>query len=318
MSRMALWRAKKRYSEAGILTQVCVWAPERVADLVRQICERVAEPTARGESLRTVLAPQMNRRRTTVAKWFGDHSKFELDNPTGQPWHRLPIGGRILGTSTKIELTPEQAEELRAELTRSVDSALATWIKAHGLMNVNLFDDTGVMSGADETKAEDRPKTNEEFARHEATIAAAVMREGATRRAASRRDENIFYFDGSFGYPSYCKIVHFKAKGRVKFAFVHVENGGTTPSNMFDKLATNARLSFYPDVPPDRFDWYDVALTSLEKPLIGFFYKVKLEHNNEVYSNPSWAPVTWEDKHEQTLSEKVQEITNVRRNKETK
>jgi hypothetical protein len=87
---------------------------------------------------------------------------------------------------------------------------------------------------------------------------------------------------------------------------------------MFEKLATVARLRFYPDVPPDRFDWYDVAMTSLDKPFMGFFYRVKLEHKNGVYSNPSWAPVTWEDQYDRTVSEKVQELTNVRRNKETK
>jgi hypothetical protein len=318
MSRMALWRAKKRNADAGILTQICVWAPERVADLVRQICERVAEPTERGNSLRAVLAPQINRRRTTIAKWLGDNLRFELDNPTGHSWHMRPIGGRILGAHTKIELTPDQAEDLRAELTRSVDSAVATWIQANSLMNVDLFDDTGVMSGTDDTKSKDRPQTDEEFARHEATIAAAVMREGATHRGSRRRDENIFYFEGSFSYPSYCKIVHFRAKSRVKFAFVHVNNAGTTPSNMFDNLATAARLRFYPDVPPDRFDWYDVAITSLEKPFMGYFYRVKLEHKNGVYFNPSWSPVNWEDECDRTVKEKVQELTNVGRNKEAR
>jgi len=72
MNRMKLWRIRRMSQEAGRQTQVCVWAPEHEADLVRAICTRVAEATSRGKELRRSLSSQIGRRRTIYSQWGDD------------------------------------------------------------------------------------------------------------------------------------------------------------------------------------------------------------------------------------------------------
>src|SRR5947208_17128148 len=97
MNRMKLWRMKKKSQEAGLLTQICVWAPAAEAELARKICARVAEPTERGERLRGQLIKQLERRRTIYDEWRGFSTHVELDGPLAGPhWFLKNIGGRIL------------------------------------------------------------------------------------------------------------------------------------------------------------------------------------------------------------------------------
>jgi hypothetical protein len=79
MNRMKLWRLRKTSQEAGRQTQVCVWAPEQDAELVRDICTHVAEATSRGTELRRSLRPQIGRRRMIYATWQGTTLEVEAD-----------------------------------------------------------------------------------------------------------------------------------------------------------------------------------------------------------------------------------------------
>ena len=141
-----MWRSKKMSQEAGRLTQVCVWAPEQDAEFVRQLCTRVAEPTERGSTLRSVLRKQLNRRRTTYAEWSGINWKAEIDCPFIGPWWFMRhIGGRVIGPyGTHIELSPQEAETLMVRLRRTCEKEIESWTREQKLAGV-LRDDTGVI-----------------------------------------------------------------------------------------------------------------------------------------------------------------------------
>ena len=147
MNRMKLWRIRKMSQEAGRQTQVCVWAPERDAELVRQICTRVAEATARGEELRRSLTQQIERRRTTYARWSGTILQVEIDYPfVGPWWSTRNIGGRITGSDeTHIELSPEEAEDLKDRLRNICQREIQSWAESHKLLR-RVRDDTGVVT----------------------------------------------------------------------------------------------------------------------------------------------------------------------------
>src|SRR4029077_12407216 len=122
-----------------------VWAPEPDADLVRDICTRVAEATSRGADLRRALIPQVGRRRTIYAKWQGTSLQVEVDYPLVGPWWFMRnIGGRIHGSDgTHIELTPDEAQHLKDRLMRTCQAEITSWLESHKL--IHQRDDTGVV-----------------------------------------------------------------------------------------------------------------------------------------------------------------------------
>ena len=56
--------------EAGLLTQICVWAPERVADLVRELCSLVAGYDKHKDSCLSIENIRAEVRRTLKASRF--------------------------------------------------------------------------------------------------------------------------------------------------------------------------------------------------------------------------------------------------------
>lgn len=292
MNRMKLWRSKKRSQEAGRLTQVCVWAPEAEAELARMICTRIAEPAARGESLRGQMLRQLDRRRTLGPEWHGFSTHVELDYPVVGPWWlQQHIGGRILGPSrTHIELTPEEAASLRDRLQRLCQDEIEAWLKEHDLLD-RLRDDTGVVI---EPAWEDphRPADDEAFAANEARVARAINQNAIASRKPPVDDPSVVQYEGFFGFPSFCQVAHRKLGDRIQFAVIHMPNGGTTPTNMIESLATYLRQKFYPDVDAGRIDWFDV------RPPDPYWYKkvninlVTMQHANGVYSDPDWEELT--------------------------
>jgi hypothetical protein len=77
----------------------------------------------------------------------------------------------------------------------------------------------------------------------------------------------------------------------VQFALIHMPNGGVSPTNMVESLASHLRQQFYPKVDPCQIDWFDVipprTYSSVDKLSIS---AVSLQHANGVYSSPSWHP----------------------------
>ena len=299
MNRMRLWRQKKRFTESGVMTQVCVWAPERSEDLVRRICERVAEPTERGDSLRCVLVRQLNRLRTISRAWSGMTWRMELDGPyVGPYWFMKPIGGRIMGTdSTHVELSPIEAETLEKRLVACCDREISAWLDANKLLG-KVRDNTGVVCGTDtpQTLSESRPADEAAFAANEARIAKGIVDVGVLDRTPPMDDPSIIQFEGISGFPSFCQIAHRRNGDRVQIALIYAQNGGTSPTNMFECLATHVRHLFYPETHAAQIDWFDVVpkeVYGAYNPRLGregmTFDAVSMENACGVYGRPSWS-----------------------------
>src|SRR5437588_8836321 len=196
MNRMKLWRLKKKSQEAGLLTQVCVWAPAAEAELARKICARVAEPTERGAALRGQLFKQLGRRRTIAHEWEGFSAAFELDLPHAGPhWFLKNIGGRILGPMrTHVELSPQEADELKDRLRRRCQDEIEAWLKENDLFN-RLRDNTGVVT--DPAWADpSRPDSDAAFAANEAKLARAVTEWAVASRKPHVSDQSIVQSEG--------------------------------------------------------------------------------------------------------------------------
>jgi hypothetical protein len=293
MNRMKLWREKKKSQEAGRLTQVCVWTPEAEADLSRSLCARVAEPSERGSALRARLFAQLERRRTIGHQWQGVSAHVELDYPLVGPWWFMKnIGGRVIGpTGTHVELSAEEADDLGERLRRCCQREVEAWLEEHKLL-YEVRDHTGVVTGSGAPKDANRPADEAAFAANEARIAKAIMERGFASRKPPFNDPSIIQYEGISAFPSFCQIVHRRQGNRSQFAVIHMPNGGTSPTNMIESLATFLRQKFYPEIDAGLIDWFDV------RPAETYFThelniaSVVMEHANGVYSDPKWHDVT--------------------------
>ena len=93
------------------------------------------------------------------------------------------------------------------------------------------------------------------IARHRNARRAPVLKIGVADPAAS--EPTVMTFDGFHGWPSRCHLVHRRHGERILVAFGHIENGGTSPTNMVEELAAAVRQQFYPKDRFDRIEWFD-------------------------------------------------------------
>jgi hypothetical protein len=289
MNRMRLWRVKKMSQEAGRLVQICVWTPEQDAVLTREICARVAEPNTRGKDLRNALRKQIERRRTICHEWQGFSSQVEIDYPFVGPWWYLRnIGGRIIGPGdTHVELSPDEADDLKDRLRRCCQREIDAWLQEHQLRN-EIRDSTGVVVGDFAPKDENRPTDDTAFGENEAAIAKAIAETAFRTRKPPVNDPSVIEYEGVNGFPSFCQIAHRKRGDRVQFALIHMSNGGTSPTNVFESLATHLRQRFYPNVDPGKIEWFDVHPPEVYDVLPLTITSVTMKHANYVYSHPEW------------------------------
>jgi hypothetical protein len=135
----------------------------------------------------------------------------------------------------------------------------------------------------------DRPADETAFAANEAKIAKSITEAARSSRKPPVKDPSVIEYEGNSGFPSFCQVAHRRQGDRVQFALIHMANGGTSPTNMFESLATYMRQRFYPDVDAGRIDWYDVVPAGVyhlrESTEID---PVTMQHANGIYSNPSW------------------------------
>ena len=67
----------------------------------------------------------------------------------------------------------------------------------------------------------------------------------------------IIHYEGFHGIPSRCHVIHRRHGNRILFAFGIMEDGGTSPTNMIEELATAMWQRFYPKDRFDRIEWFD-------------------------------------------------------------
>jgi hypothetical protein len=160
-----------------------------------------------------------------------------------------------------------------------------------------LRDDTGVVTDKqflDRTvgKDPDRPADETVFAANEAKIARAVLEAVRPTFKEHADDNSVIEYEGLSGFPSFCQVAHRKRGDRVQFALIHMDHGGTSPTNIFAGLATFKRQRFYPDVDAGQLDWYDVIPKHGDRTLMGVtINSVTMQHANGIYSSPTWSNV---------------------------
>lgn len=288
MSRMSLWREKKRKKA---LKQVCVWLPEEDEQWARPLLERIAEASQRGYELRVSLLAQLSRRRTTAAKWLGGGWGFELDLPLVGPWWALKnIGGRVHGPgNTQVELTPDEAGELKSELHRVCAEMIEAWARKQNLIGC-LRDEVGANLEQGIKLDPRRPATEEDFERHEAWIKEQVYAAAMASRKPPIEDSSIVEYRGYYNDPGYCQVAHRRVGDRVQFGLIHMDSGGPRPTNLFERLATQFRQRFYPDVDPLTIDWYDVSPPRLYTAELNVKL-VTMQFTERYYSDPTWSSV---------------------------
>ncbi|HEV2424018.1 MAG TPA: hypothetical protein VGZ29_04230 [Terriglobia bacterium] len=198
------------------------------------------------------------------------------------------IGGRVVRPGdTHIELSPDEADALRERLSRSCQREIEAWLKEQDLTNA-VRDSTGVVTGREAPEDPHRPADDSAFAENEARIARAHTEAARSSRKPPVDDPSVIQYEGNHGFPSFCQIVHRKQGERVQFALIHMPNGGTSPTNMFESLATHLRQRFYPKVDAGRIDWFDVVPPDLYQWMPFTITVVTMQHANGVYSDPSW------------------------------
>jgi hypothetical protein len=101
-------------------------------------------------------------------------------------------------------------------------------------------------------------------------------------------DPSVIEYERVSGFPSFCQIAHRKQGDRVQFALIHMKNGGTSPTNMFESLATHLRQRFYPNVDAGKIDWFDVFPADVYVLMPFTIESVVMKHVNGVYSHPEW------------------------------
>jgi len=101
---------------------------------------------------------------------------------------------------------------------------------------------------------------------------------------------HTFYYHGFGRAPSKCRLVRWETDVVVYVAFSHIMWGGTSPTNLFEELATAVRAAYYRDVDPDAIEFFDHwpaehSLTQREELIA-----VDLDWDGESksYLNPKW------------------------------
>jgi hypothetical protein len=143
----------------------------------------------------------------------------------------LNIGGWITGSDgTHIELSPEEAADLKDRLNRLCQKEIESWADSRKLLG-RVRDDTGVVTDKqfpDRAAGKDpnRPADETAFTANEAKIAIAVL-EGVRATLKPRAgDPSVIEYEDPTGFPGFCQIAHRRQGDRVQFALIHIPTAG--------------------------------------------------------------------------------------------
>jgi hypothetical protein len=68
---------------------------------------------------------------------------------------------------------------------------------------------------------------------------------------------HTFYYAGFGGAPSKCRLIRWESEAVIYIALSHIKWGGTSPTNMFEELATAVRATYYPESDPFDLEFFD-------------------------------------------------------------
>ncbi len=266
VDRMKAWREAK-LARSGGMHKLQTWVPLRHAGFLKQIFEKLGDPSSRGDDYRLIASSWLSRRRAQRAEYSGTDYSAEIDLPSFGPWwFSKPAGGRVYGSfETWIELDPNEADEVNMLCKSAVSEALEKWLKGNGQLG-KLKDHVGVTLRGDFTDPDYRrregdivirPQTDAEFEKNEARIARDVEREALMSTRHPTDDPTVVYYEGFDGVPSRCHAIHRRVGDRILFALLHIQYGGISPTNMIEDLTVEMWKRFYPSDPFKNIDWYD-------------------------------------------------------------
>ena len=264
--RMKAWRAAQR-ERLGGMENLSIWMPKRHAPFLKKIFEKLADPGSRGDDYRLAVSSWLRSRRAPAYVFSGTNFSCEIDLPfLGPHWHMRPAGGRVYGSyETWVEMTPNEADELKLVLKSAVSSKLEEWLRERELLG-KLVDHVGVTLHPDFAQPGYRPRDgdslhrplgDEAFENNEAKIAREVEREAHQSRLHPTDDPTVVYYDGAWNIPSRCHAIHGRYDNRILFALVHIPFGGTSPTNMIEDLSAEMWKRFYPAEKFYAIDWFD-------------------------------------------------------------
>jgi len=265
-SRMKAWRAAQR-ERLGGMENFSIWMPARHASFLKEIFEKLADPGSRGDDYRLAASGWLRSRRAPAYVFAGTDFSCVIDLPSvGPSWHMRPAGGRVYGSyETWVEMTPNEADELKLALMSAVSSKLEEWLRERELLG-KLVDHVGVALHPDFAQPDyqprdgdslHRPLGDDEFESNEAKIAREVEREAHQSRMHPTDDPTVVYYDGAWNVPSRCHAIHGRYDDQILFALVHIPFGGTSPTNMIEELSAEMWKRFYPKDKFDQIEWFD-------------------------------------------------------------
>lgn len=99
-----------------------------------------------------------------------------------------------------------------------------------------------------------------------------------------------FYYRGFSGAQSKCRVIRWHSRDRIFIALSHIKWCGTSPTNVFEELATTIRAVYYHEVDPNSIEFFDHwpsehSLTRQEE-LIPVW--LDWEGESKSYQNPEW------------------------------
>lgn len=342
--RVADWREARRIGRRG-WKQITTWVHNEDADKLKDIFEKLAgapvdpencelsEPEIfkrekNAECYRRVAASWEQRQRPVATEYSGGSFTAEIDGPTYGDWlYSRPIGGRVYGSlETWIELTPDEANEVRTVCSKVISEALNEWLQDRKLLGT-VRDDTGVAlnvleepstSGGVNAYGNMRRKDRAKFLENEHKIELKIMDAAQAHYQHPTDNEDVYYHKAGFCSPSRCYIVTEETNGKLFVALGHISFGGTSPTNVFERIASELLEERFSDRNPDEIIWLDCwkKWFSGEKIEVS---RVEMElSKHRRYSDPKWshsadAPATLRQRMESNIlkdDKSAQELMN--------
>lgn len=310
--QVARWR-ENRKKVRGNWKQVSTWVRKQDADYLKIIFQKLAGTVfERDDPATWIIERNAQEYRALVSNWefrnrpvaqsYGGYTTFaEIDAPQVGAWyHFRPIGGRIRGESrTWVELTPDQADDLKHSMTKTIEDALQSWLVEHNLHGVT-HDDTGVVAihqahhHGEYTTGPNRygdilRRDPRLFAESEARIEREVMDEAHAQRMHPTKNPDVIYHNFNSWAPSRCFLVSEHHGDKLYVALGHIKYGGTSPTNAFESIAADLLKTRFANEDPANIVWLDCSREWNGNNVR--FSAVTMEVAKDLtFWNPEWSP----------------------------
>lgn len=313
--RVADWRLARKNNRRG-WRQISTWVHEEDADELKGVFQKLAgapisdqidQPAEaalwlqeeHAECYRLITSEWKYRQRPVSRQYLGLLYQAEIDGPSyGMYSQYFPIGGRILSAArTWIELTPAEADEVSRLCSHSISTVLEMWLTDKGLVGKER-DDTGVATterycGTGDTSGVNaygdlRRRDHAKFIENEQKIVTKILDEIEASFQHPSDNPDVYYHKASFYSPSRCFVTTEEVDGKLYVGLGNIENGGTSTTNAFERIASFLLEERFSNVLPEDIVWFD-CYSEYNKNNYIEFTRVEMElGSNRQYIEPNW------------------------------